>query len=81
MRHVSNSFMLLTLHKREIDSSSGCIRVIILSAQVCVLLQLVCNISFFFMNHRFQESSIMIVVLFVALIYVYVNDTDFLDIS
>ena len=81
LRHTSHSFALLTRHKREIDSSSGMIQRIILVAQCCVLLFLLCTISFFFMNHRYRESSILIVTMIIALIYVYVHNTDFLDIS
>jgi hypothetical protein len=70
MRHLIDSYNLLTVNRKEIDSSTQMFQKILLIAQFAIVFMQLCFLSYFWLNSYLACASLMTLVLCISLIVI-----------
>lgn len=81
MRHLVDSYNLLTVNRKEIDSSSNMFRKVLLNFQFGILLAQLCMISYMFSNSYLSCASFLGVLFFITFVVVLLTNKNLFDIS
>jgi Calcium-dependent channel, 7TM region, putative phosphate len=81
MRHMIDSFNLLTVNKKEIDSSSKMFRKILLNLQFGLVLLQLCMISYLGMSGYRSGASFVTIVLAITLVVIFLNNKNLFDLA
>ena len=78
-RHLVDSFNILTVHRKEVESKSSIFKNIIFSAQIILLLYQCCMLAFFSSYSFAIESFCVVLILGFTIIAVLVMNREFFD--
>lgn len=81
MRHIIDSYNLLTVNRKEINSSSGMFRKILITFQLAVILLQLCLISYLSINGYLSCAALLALTFFISCLVIILTNKSLFDIA
>ena len=79
LRHIIDSYNLLTVNRKEIDSSNKMFQKILLTSQIAVLMLQMCMFSYMIMNGYYSCAGLLGTVFIVSCGVIYTTNQPLMD--
>ncbi len=81
LRHIVDSYNLLTVNRKEIDSSCKMFQKILLISQLGILMLQACMTSYMYVNGYYSCAGLMSMVFLISLLIIVVTNRPLLDLT